>query len=213
MRYQAAEEMASDLHEVIESLKEVRIAAEVIAQAEQLVAKRELIAARDVLTQLLRVDSQHAPARRFLAEVTAQLSMQVRAEQAQQKRLKAEEAFQERRYDDAIQLLQDAQKLVPEDRSFAERLTEVRESKEKNDRIVGYLRQADAARQDGDFAAAQAIVEKAMKLDTNNSRLRAAYLAPCAGRPKKLALKAKVKGWWMRRGKSCRREISRRLWN
>ena len=85
--------MASDLHEIIESLKGA-YAAEVIAQAEQLVAKRELIAARDVLTQLLRVDSQHAPARRFLAEVTAQLSMQVRAEQAQQKRLKAEEEFQ-----------------------------------------------------------------------------------------------------------------------
>jgi len=192
VRYQAAEEMASDLHEVIESLKGA-YAAEVIAQAEQLVAKRELIAARDVLTQLLRVDSQHAPARRFLAEVTAQLSMQVRAEQAQQKRLKAEEEFNERRYDNAIQLLQDAQKLVPDDRSFAERLTEVRESKEKNDRIVGYLRQADAARQDGDFAAAQAIVEKAMKLDTNNSRLRAAYLA-LVRQAEEAALKAKVKG-------------------
>ena len=91
----------------------------------------------------------------FLAEVTAQLSMQVRAEQAQQKRLKAEEEFKERRYDNAIQLLQDAQKLVPDDKKALrnERLTEVRESKEKNDQHhVGYLRQADAARQDGDFA-------------------------------------------------------------
>ena len=191
-RYQAAEEMASDLHEIIESLKDAH-AAEVVAQAEQLVAKRELVAARDVLAQLLRVDSQHAQARRFLGEITAQLSMQVRAEQAQQKRVKAEEAVQERRYDDAIQFLQDAQKLTPDDRSFAERLTEVRASKEKNDRIVGYLRQADAARQDGDFVSAQAIVQKAMELDTNNSRLRAAYLA-LVRQAEEAALKAKVKG-------------------
>src|SRR5665213_346649 len=192
VRYQAAEEMASDLHEIIESLKDA-YAAEVIAQAEQLVAKRELVAARDVLAQLLRVDSQNAQARRFLGEVTAQLSMQVRAEQAQQKRLKAEEAFQERRYDDAIQILQDAQKLVPDDRSIAERLTEVRAGKERNDRIVGYLRQADAARQDGDFLSAQAIVEKAMQLDTNNSRLRAAYLS-LVRQAEDAALKTKVKG-------------------
>jgi len=191
-RYQAAEEMASDLHEIIEALKDT-YAAEVIAQAEQLVAKRELVAARDVLAQLLRVDSQHAHARRFLGEITARLSMQVRAEQAQQKRVKAEEAVQERRYDDAIQFLQDAQKLVPDDRSLAERLTEVRTSKEKNDRIMGYLRQADAARHDGDFVAAQAIVEKAMQLDTNNSRLRAAYLS-LIKQAEEAALKAKVKG-------------------
>ncbi len=42
---------------------------------------------------------------------------------------------------------------------------------------MGYLRQADMAKRSGDYAEAQAIVEKAIKLDTNNSRLRAAYQA------------------------------------
>jgi hypothetical protein len=173
-RYQTSDEMAGDLLGVIDTLKS-EYSASVIAQAERLVASRDYAGARDVLAQLLRVDNQHMQARRFLSEVNQHLTLQLRTEQAQHKRRQAEDAVQERRYDDAVVLLEEAARSVPEDRSLMDRLVEVRKLKETTDQIMGLLLKADAAKKVGDYKGAQAIVAEALKLDTNNSRLRAAY--------------------------------------
>jgi len=93
-------------------------------------------------------------------------------------------------------------KLVPDDAAMVSQLESARAKKQTNDQIMGYLRQADVAKRSGDFAQAQAIVEKAIKLDTNNSRLRAAYNA---------LIRQAGRGCAASEGKDCMRPLRMRL--
>jgi eukaryotic-like serine/threonine-protein kinase len=175
-RYQTAEEMGTDLYSVIESLKK-DYAGQLIVHAERLTEGADFVGARDALVELLKLDNQHTQARRLLADVNLRLTRKVRMEQAQERRRQADDALHDKNYDQAIHLLEEAVKLVPDDVEIAGQLETARARKQTNDQIMGYLRQADMAKRSGDYAGAQAIVEKAIKLDTNNSRLRAAYQA------------------------------------
>jgi serine/threonine protein kinase len=190
-RYQTAEEMATDLYAVIETLKN-QYSGEMIAQAERQSAELDFVGARDTLQQLLKLDNQHTLARRLLADVNQHLTLKLRAEQAFQKKNLADDAIRERKYDDAIRFLEEATRLVPDDQQMAEHLAAARIKKKTSDQIVGYLVQADAAKKIGDYVAAQAIVKKAIQLDTSNSRLRAAYLS-LVKQAEESAQRAKVK--------------------
>ncbi len=57
-RYASADEMASDLREIIETLKHVHIA-ELMAQAEKLFSEHSYLAAQDALRQLANLDNKH----------------------------------------------------------------------------------------------------------------------------------------------------------
>jgi eukaryotic-like serine/threonine-protein kinase len=175
-RYQSAEEMAADLYSVSESLKK-DYSEQLITEAGKLSAGSDFVGARNTLVQLLKMDHQHTHARRLLVEVNLHLTRQARADQAREKREQAEAAIQERNYDQAIRLLDDAAKMIPGDPDITRDLEAAKAKKQTSDQILGYLRQADAAKRSGDYAGAQAIVEKAIGLDTNNSRLRSAYNA------------------------------------
>ncbi len=175
-RYQSAEEMAADLYAVSESLKK-DYSEQLMTEANKLSAGSDYVAARNTLVQLLKLDHQHTHARRLLVEVNLHLTRQARADQAREKREHADAALQERNYDQAIRLLEEAAKMIPGDADVERELETARAKKQTSDQILGYLRQADAAKRSGDYAGAQAIVEKAISLDTGNSRLRSAYNA------------------------------------
>ncbi len=175
-RYQTAEEMAADLYAITETLKK-DYTEQLMSEADRFSTETNFVAARDSLVQLLKMDHQHTQARRLLVEVNQHLTRKARADQAHVKRIQSEDALRERNYDQAIRLLEEAAKMVPEDAGIARELEAARVKKQTSDQILGYLRQADAAKRSGDFIGAQAIVEKAINLDANNSRLRAAYNA------------------------------------
>jgi serine/threonine-protein kinase len=175
-RYQTAEEMAADIYSVTETLKK-DYTEQLMVEATKFSDGSNFVGARDALVQLLKMDHQHTQARRLLVEVNLHLTRKARSDQAREKRVLAEDAIRERNYDQAIRLLEEATKLVPDDADMTRELEAAREKKQTSDQILGYLRQADVAKRSGDYIGAQAIVEKAIKLDTNNSRLRAAYHA------------------------------------
>lgn len=194
-RYQSADEMATDLSSVIETLKK-EYSSQIIAQAEQLSIESDFVGARNALLQLLKLDNQHTQARRLLVEVNQHLTLKVRAEQVEQKRYQAEDALRDKNYDLAVTLLEEATRLVPDDQGIAELLVAAKARKETSNQILGYLRQADAAKKIGDYRSAQEIVEKALKLDTNNSRLRAAY-GPLLSRPRKHPRRLRPRLCWV----------------
>ena len=190
-RYQTAEEMAMDLYAIIEILKKGE-SEQQIARAETLLRDADFLGAREMLVQLIRSDNQNTKARRLLVEVNQHLSARALAEQAQRKQLQAQEAMRERKHEEAIGLLEEAASLAPDDASIAEQLGAARSAKQLNDQVMLYMRQADAARRGGDYAAAKEMVERAIGLDTNNSRLRAAYQA-LVKQSEEAAQQAKVK--------------------
>jgi serine/threonine-protein kinase len=173
-RYQTADEMAADLYAIVEELK-LQYSAELMVRAQRLSSEGDHLGAQDALFQLLKLDNKNAQARAMSKEIGLRVTLKVRAEQAEEKRRDAQDALRERKFDQAIRLLEEALNLVPDAPATASQLEEARSKKQTNDQIFGYLQQAEAARSQGDFTGARAIVEKAIQLDTNNSRLRAAY--------------------------------------
>jgi eukaryotic-like serine/threonine-protein kinase len=173
-RYQTADEMAADLYSVTDALKQ-DYSAHLMLQAETLSAAADYVGARDSLTQLLKLDGKNIQARKMLAELNLRLTRQACAEQAKDKCRQADDALRDKNFDQAVRLLEEAVKLVPDDAAITTQLEDARAKKQTNDQILGYLRQADLAKRSGDYTGARAIVEKAIQLDTSNSRLRAAY--------------------------------------
>jgi serine/threonine protein kinase len=175
-RYPTANEMAAEVHSVAEALKKTQVI-EIFQQAERLVEGQEYTQAREILLQLVKLDNQHLGARQLMVVVQQNLSLRQRAEQVQQFRSQAEEAIHDKQYDQAIAYLEQAVKVDPSNSELADRLEAVRQKKRRSERIEGFLKQADGAREIGNLEAAQAIIQKAFELDKEDSRVRAAYSA------------------------------------
>jgi serine/threonine-protein kinase len=174
-RYSTADEMASEILSVAQELRKEQVA-EWIQKAERLVQEEQYTTAREVLLQLLKVDSQHTAARQLFTQVQQNLSSRRRAEQIRQLRAQAEQAAIEKRYDLAVDCLQQACSLDPASSDLAELLEAARQKKRRRDLIDGYLREADAARDRGDLKAAEAVITKAVEVDRDDSRVRAAQV-------------------------------------
>ena len=175
-RYSTADEMAAEVSSLAHELKKEQVA-EWIDRAERLVQQEQFTTARDVLLQLLKVDSQHARARQLIAQVQQNLTLRQRAEQVRQLRKQADEASADKRYDEAIADLQEACSIDPANSELSDLLETVRQKKRRRELVDGYLRQADAARDRGDLQSAEAVINKAIEVDAEDSRVRAAHSA------------------------------------
>ncbi len=174
-RYSTADEMAAEISSICHDLKKDQVA-EWIQRAERLVQEEQFTTARDVLLQLLKVDSQHTGARQLIAQVQHNLTLRQRAEQIRQLRAQAEHATGDKRYEESIEYLQQACGLDPTSVELAELLESVRQKKRRRELIDGYLREADVARDRGDLGTAEAVIAKALEVDREDSRVRAAYV-------------------------------------
>jgi tetratricopeptide (TPR) repeat protein len=175
-RYFTADEMAAEVSSLAHELKKEQVA-EWIERAERLAQEEQYTAAREVLLQLLKVDSQHTRARQLIAQVQQNLTLRQRAEQVRKLRQQAEEAAADKRYDEAIGDLQEACGLDPENSELSELLETARQKKRCKELVDGYLRQADTARDRGDLQGAEAVIAKALELDGDDSRVRSAHVA------------------------------------
>jgi serine/threonine protein kinase len=174
-RYSTADEMAAEISSVCHDLKKDQVA-EWIQRAERLVQEEQFTTARDLLLQLLKVDSQHTGARQLIAQVQHNLTLRQRAEQIRQLRAQAEHAAGDKRYEESIEYLQQACGLDPTSVELAELLESARQKKRRRELIDGYLREADVARDRGDLGAAEAVIAKALAVDREDSRVRAAHV-------------------------------------
>lgn len=175
-RYATADEMAAEIASLTQDLKKEQVA-EWIQRAERLVQQEQYTNARDVLLQLLKIDSQHTLARQLIAQVQHNLTLRQRAEQIRQLRTLADQAIHEKHYEEAIDYLQQACGIDPSSSELAELLESVRQKKRRRELIDGYLREADQARDRGDLDGADAVITKALEVDRDDSRARAAHVA------------------------------------
>jgi serine/threonine-protein kinase len=173
-RYNSADEMAGEIYSVADEVKKGQVL-EMFEQAEWLVKEQEFLKARELLLQVTKLDAQHTKARQLLVLVQQNLALRQRAGQIKELKFQAQAALNDRQYDAAIGHIEEALKLDQSSSELAEMLDSVRRKKQNRERIEGYLRQADGARSRGDLEAAQAIIAKALDLDKDDSRVRAAY--------------------------------------
>jgi serine/threonine-protein kinase len=174
-RYATAEEMAFDLQVIAETLKQERVST-LLQSARKLAEDREYANARAVLLQAQRIDPGNTDAMALVKEVQERLNELQRGEQLRQLVEQAQSALEDRRWDDAILFLQQAQKLDI-DNSFGlnERLQDARDQKLQQQKVVSLWEQASDARRRGDLTAAQELLSEALRLDARSTDLRNAY--------------------------------------
>ena len=173
-RYATAEEFAADLHALGEELKKGQIS-ELFDDAERLTSEEQFGRAREVLLQVVRIDPQHTGARQLLGIVQQNLARLQRAEQVRQLVAEAEEALASSRYTEALGSLDQAVKLDPDNQELQSRLENVREKKRQQDEIGSLLTQAGSLRERGDWTGALHVVEKALRVDRDDTKVRATY--------------------------------------
>jgi eukaryotic-like serine/threonine-protein kinase len=173
-RYSTADEMAAEIASVAQELSKEQVA-EWIGRAGRLIETGDFTAAREVLLQVLKVESQHSGARQMIAQVQQNLNLRQRAEQIRQLRAQADEASIDKRYEEAIHCLEEACGLDPSSSELGELLEATRQKKRRRELVDGYLRQADTARERGDLESAGAVLAKALEVDGEDSRVRAAH--------------------------------------
>ncbi|MGB7601203.1 MAG: protein kinase [Candidatus Sulfotelmatobacter sp.] len=173
-RYSSADEMAGELYAVADEVKKGQVL-EMLEQAESLVKEQEFLRAREILLQVTKLDAQHTKARQLLVLVQQNLALRQRAGQIKELKFQAEAALHERQYEVAIGHLEDALHMDPSSSELAELLESVRSKKQSREKIEVYLRQADGARSRGDLEGARGIIAKALDLDKEDSRVRAAF--------------------------------------
>ena len=173
-RYPTAEEFAADLRAVSEDLKKSRVS-ELFNDAERLTTEQQFGRAREVLQQLIKIDAQHTGARQLLGIVQQNLARLQRDEQIRQLVAEADEALASSRFTEALASLDQAVKLDTSNTNLVAKLEAARDKKRRHDEIGTLLAEADASRNRGDITGALKVLEKALRLDQDNTKLRAVY--------------------------------------
>jgi tetratricopeptide (TPR) repeat protein/predicted Ser/Thr protein kinase len=190
-RYATAEEFAADLHTLAEQLKKGQVA-ELFGDAERLAAEQQFGRAREVLLQLVRIDPQHTGARQLYNVVQQNLARMQRAEQIRQLIAEADEAVLSSRFTEALGSLDNALQLDQENAELKARVEQVKEKKRKYDEIGSLISQADSLKERGDYTGALRVVEKALSLDQQDTKIRALH-ADIARQAKLAAQKEQIR--------------------
>jgi len=171
-RYSTAEEMAADLSTVVAELRQGQIQ-ELLPEAQRLVEAEEFTRARVVLHQVLKIDSKHAAARELLAEIQRHFTQRQREERVQQIRQQAEDAINNKQFDQSLSVLEGGLELFASNPELERLREKAQREKDKQDRIGEYLGQAETARRKGDYKAAIAAAKLALKVDKTNPKITA----------------------------------------
>ena len=171
-RYAFADEMASDLREIVETVKHAHIA-ELMAQAEKLFSEHSYLAAQDALRQLANLDNKHPEGRRLLSLVEKQLTQQEKERKALDLVRLAKQAASEREWDRAVELCGHAAELAPANAIVLEARGSALENRKIQQEVAQLLIETDTARKAGDLAGAKSHADSAYRLDPHNSQILA----------------------------------------
>lgn len=169
-RYSTAEELGSELATIIADLRQEQ-AEQLLPEAKRLIEAQDLLRARSILLQLLKIRTTHnTEARDLLAGIQRQLTQRQREERVQQIRLQAETLLKSGELEKSRMLLDEGLEIDPANAELTKLRQRVDKEKEKNKRVIELLRQADTARLGGDYQEAISLARKAVKVDKSNSK-------------------------------------------
>ncbi|MGH9492121.1 MAG: protein kinase domain-containing protein, partial [Terriglobales bacterium] len=171
-RYATAEDFAFDLSRVQEQLKKAMVS-EYVEKAKSSIEKQEFSKAKELLQQVLKVDTQHHVAKELMHEVQQRMQKQQRGEQIRQLRSHAEDALAQKLYDDALAYAEQAITLDKTNTELLNLRDLAQEAKTRKKRLEDLLHRADSAYHAGDLEAAQKALEEALSQDSENAQAKA----------------------------------------
>jgi tetratricopeptide (TPR) repeat protein len=175
-RYFTAHDFAFDMLVILDEEKDVEVS-QWLKRAEIAVQKTEWTKAEDYLKQLLRIDKHHTQAHHLLSKVQVQIRSQRQLEQARQLRIQADGAFLERRYDEALALIEQALLLDKTNADVASFRESIREAKARDAAFKAAIRQAEEAQHAGDLDEAKLAVQRAIEIDPHETSAKALQAA------------------------------------
>ena len=171
-RYATAEDFAFDLSRVQEQLKKTLVS-DYVEKAKASIEKQELSKAKELLQQVLKVDTQHHVAKELMHEVQQRLQKQQRGEQIRQLRSHAEDALAQKQYDDALAYAEQAITLDKTNTELLNLRDLAQEAKNQKKKLDDALHRADSSYHAGDMEAAQRALEEVLALDSSNTQAKA----------------------------------------
>lgn len=171
-RYPMADDMAADLSAVGVQLKSQHIE-ELLTGSRAAMEAKDYVQAQRLLTQILRMDGQHAEAKEMMAGVDRYFNQQKVRQRVEQLRKTAIEAIEARNWDQARSVCSEALQLDAGNAEMATLLAQANAGKQTKEQIQKLLREAEAARHAGKFESASEIAGKARELDPTDSRILA----------------------------------------
>ncbi len=175
-RYATAEDFAFDLSRVQESMKK-QMVSDYVAKAKDSLERSEFAKAKELLQQVLRVDTSHSLAKELMHEVQTRMQRQARGEQIKQLRSHAEDALHQRQFDDAISYLDQAITLDKASTELRNLREEIQAARDKKKKVDEGLARAESAQHDGDLEAASKALDEVLAADSENTQARALHAA------------------------------------
>lgn len=170
-RYQTAEDFGYDLAQLQDTLKR-EMTDEFMAQAKTAMEDRSWDIARQKLQEILRLDRRNQPANELYKIVREQIQLQQRSQQIDQLKSQAEIALAGLQYEEALECIEQAKRLAPEDEELERISSSIREQMERARELSEALRRGQAALYAGDLSEAGHAVQRALELDSSNTEAR-----------------------------------------
>jgi eukaryotic-like serine/threonine-protein kinase len=170
-RYGSAEEFAFDLSRLQERLKRDMVS-DLVDEARSSIAKAQLTRAKDLLSEVLRIDTQNPTAKQLLYEIQQTLQKAARGEKVQQLRSQAEEAISAKQLEHAASLLDQAIKLDSTDPDLFSLREQIEQAKSRAQQVKKLLTLAKVAQQTGELVVAKKAVDDALALDPQDTDAR-----------------------------------------
>jgi len=172
LRYASARELSFDLQAVAEEEKH-REVVQWMTRAEVAVQRTEWTKAEEYLRQVLKVDHHHIPAHQLLGQVQARIRQQRNAEQLRELRTQADQAFVNRRYDEALRIVDQAIAIDATNQDLLGLRQSINEAKSRVARFELALRRAEDAQRAGDLEEAKLAIREALEIDPSETAAKA----------------------------------------
>ena len=172
LRYPTGREFAFDLIAVAEKQKQFEVT-QLLKRAEMEVQRTEWTKAEDCLRRILSIDARHTQAHQLLNNVQQMIRLQRQADQVRQLRGQADQAFLERRYEDALAIVDEAISLDRNNQDLSGLRQSIQEAKTRAAQFKSALRKAEEAHQAGDLAEARQAVQQALEIEPHDTSAKA----------------------------------------
>ncbi len=165
-RYPRAEQMAAELAELQAPLKD-----QVFQDAQSAFDQGDVLRAHELVTQILLIDTRNVKALELHTKLqTAELEQRI--EQVRQLRTAAERAVGQKRYQDALDALEQAISMHSTNTELRQYRDLIRNELKRREDVHKKLELAKHAEEINDLEFAQELVEKALELDPTDTQAR-----------------------------------------
>jgi len=164
LRYASARDLAFDLMAVMDKEKHQEVQ-QWMKRADLAMQRTEWTKAEESLRHVLKVDKHHTPAHQLLNQVQVRIREQRKVDQVRQLRIQADEAFLDRRYDEALRAIDQAVSIDETNKDLLSLRASIQEAKSRAARLKLALRKAEDAHRAGDLEEATLAVREALELD------------------------------------------------